>query len=76
VEEHLVIRRNHQGGTDGRNSLRRIRESREPLDLTEEQGRYGEYSKRFKAQEGQDRRSEPQGTVGFTRGIPYRGFVG
>jgi hypothetical protein len=34
---------------------------REPLDLTEEQGRYGEYSQRFKAQEGQDRRSEPQG---------------
>jgi hypothetical protein len=27
VEEHLVIRRNHQGGTDSWYSLRRIRES-------------------------------------------------
>jgi hypothetical protein len=26
AEEHLVIRRNRQGGTDGRNSLRRIHE--------------------------------------------------
>jgi hypothetical protein len=38
--------------TDGRNSLWRIREVREPSDLTEEQGSYGEYSQRFKLRRG------------------------
>jgi hypothetical protein len=42
VEEHLVIHRNRQGGTNGQNSLRRFAKSHELSDLTEEQGSYGE----------------------------------
>jgi hypothetical protein len=44
-----------KGRTDGRNSPRRFREFREPLDLAEVQGDTARSVKRFKAQEGQSR---------------------
>jgi hypothetical protein len=40
-------RRFSEEETDGQNSLWRIVKSREPLDLTEEQGSYNKYSERF-----------------------------
>jgi hypothetical protein len=75
VEEHLVIRRN-QGGTDGRNSLRRFANFREPLDLTEEQGRYGEvFPKGSKLRRGRTVDPSHKDRRIYTW-IPYRGFVG
>jgi hypothetical protein len=52
VEEHLAIHRNHPGGGDGWYSLRRVHEFSLALNLTEEKGRYAEYSQRVQSSGG------------------------
>jgi hypothetical protein len=46
------IVRNSSGRKDGQNSSRRIHEFSGSLDLAEEQGRYGEYSREVQISEG------------------------
>jgi hypothetical protein len=67
AEEHLVISQIHQGGTDGRNSLRRIHESCEPLDLTEVQGRYCKVFQEVQSSGGAEPLIQATRAVGFTR---------
>jgi hypothetical protein len=53
VEEHLVISQDSSKEERTVGILRgEFANLREPLDLVEVQGRYDEYSRRFKAQEG------------------------
>jgi hypothetical protein len=70
------IVQNSSGRKDGRNSLRRIHEFPGLLDITEEQGRYGEYSREVQSSGGAGPYIRAIRAIGFKHVCLYRVFVG